>query len=209
VIKGKMNKDAAEKRAGADKGRLPVTLNIMMLLKKLIRQWDKPVMERLLVWTVCTLAFARSFRISELLCNSERTFDPDHTLLAEDVWERENRQGRVVLNVKLKCPKETKSAEPTVVDIFETEGPACPIRAWKKWKCRADVAIGTSLFKNESGIPLTGKKLNGYLKGLLEPYMDYSKGKITTHSFWAGIPTMLAAAGHDTDDIKKSWTLVE
>ena len=203
IIKGKMNKDAAEKRKGTEKGRLPVTLNVMMLLKKLIRQWEKPEMEKLLVWVVCTLAFAGSFRISELLCNTERTFDPCHTLLAEDVLERKDNTGRVVLNVRLKCPKEARDARPTVVDVFETNGPTCPVKAWKKWVCRTDRKNGTPLFRNVTGTPLTGKKLNGYLKGLLEPYLDYSKGRITTHSFRAGIPTMLAAAGHDKDDIKK------
>jgi hypothetical protein len=47
VLKGKMNKDTAEKRAGTQRTRLPITLNIMMLLKKLIRQWDRATMEKL------------------------------------------------------------------------------------------------------------------------------------------------------------------
>lgn len=203
VIKGKMNRDAAEKRASNGRGRLPVTLNVMLLLKNLIRKWEKPVMVKLLVWAVCTLAFAGSFRIHELLCKEQGQFDPNHTLLTEDVTEKRDSKGQTVLNIKLKCPKESRTAAPTIVDVFETEGSVCPVKAWTRWRERTTTKIGSPLFRLECGLPITGKWLNGVLKSLLEPYVDYSKGKITTHSFRAGIPTMLAAAGHDDEEIKK------
>jgi integrase len=202
VIKGKMNKDAVEKRSGSKRTRLPVTQNVMLLLKKLIRQWEKPIMEKLLIWCVCTLAFAGSFRIGEILCGREGQFDPDFTLLTEDVTERLS-EGNRTLCVRLKCPKETKTAAPTIVDVFESKGQLCPVKAWSRWRERAKVQTGSPLFKLESGVPLTGRKLNNYLKILLEPYIDYNKGSITTHSFRAGIPSLLAAAGHETEDIKK------
>jgi hypothetical protein len=202
VLKGKMNKDAAEKRSGTQRTRLPVTVNVMMLLKKLVRQWDKTIMEKLLVWAVCTLAFAGSFRIGELLCGREGQFDPDYTLLTEDVTECLNSVNKM-LSIRLKCPKETKSASPTIVDVFESKGPLCPVKAWSRWKERARTQRGRPLFVLESGTPLTGRKLNSYLKTLLEPYIDYNKGSITTHSFRAGVPSMLAAAGHDTEEIKR------
>ena len=202
VLKGKMNKDAAEKRAGTKRTRLPVTKNVMLLLKKLIRQWDKPVMERLLVWAVCTLAFAGSFRIGEILCGREGQFDPDFTLLTEDVTEGLSDGGKM-LSIKLKCPKETKTAAPTIVDVFESKGPLWPVKAWSRWRDRAVIRERKPIFVFENGTPLTSRKLNSYLKALLEPYIDYNKGTVTSHSFRAGIPSMLAAAGHDTEEIKQ------
>ncbi len=58
IIKGNMNRVVTEIRAGSNKGRLTVTLNVMVVLKKLFRQWEKPMSEKLLVWTVCTLPYA-------------------------------------------------------------------------------------------------------------------------------------------------------
>ncbi len=107
VLRGKMKKDAADKHAGTQRTRLPLTLIVMMLLKKLIRQWDKATIERLRVWAVCTLAFAGSFRIGEVIYRRERQFDPDFPLLTEDVTECLSG-GNKILSIKLKCPKETK-----------------------------------------------------------------------------------------------------
>jgi hypothetical protein len=53
-----MNEDEAEKRTSNNKGRLPVTMNVMLLLQKTIRTWERLMLEKLLVW-----AFEASFRI--------------------------------------------------------------------------------------------------------------------------------------------------
>ncbi len=42
VLKGKRNKDAADKHAGTQRTRFAIMLNMIMLLKKLIRQWERP-----------------------------------------------------------------------------------------------------------------------------------------------------------------------
>jgi hypothetical protein len=83
-----MNKDAAEKRTRNNKGRLPVTMNVMLLLKKMIRTWERLMLEKLLVW-----AFGGSFIIHELLCNAENQFDTDKTLLTEDIVEQQDNKG--------------------------------------------------------------------------------------------------------------------
>jgi hypothetical protein len=111
-------------------GVRPITLNIMMLLKKLIRQWDRATMEKLciLIWADCTLALPGYFRIGEILCGREGQFDPDFALLTEDVTEC-LRGGNKMLSIKLKSPKETKTAAPTIVDVFESGGPLCLVIA--------------------------------------------------------------------------------
>jgi len=63
VLKGKKNQEGVEKRNKEDKGRMPVTLTIMKILKEAIRAWDRPVEDKLLLWAVCTMAFHGSFRI--------------------------------------------------------------------------------------------------------------------------------------------------
>jgi hypothetical protein len=199
VLKGKKNEDAIVKRRGAAKRRLAVTENIMLLLKEKIRCWEKPAAEKLLVWAVCTIAFAGAFRIHEILCQLEATFDPDFELLGRDVCI--HGEGKS-LSFALKCPKENKSAAPVVVDVFANGGALCPIRAFWKWKKNATWRPDRPLFCWPDGTPLTGKRLNGVLKQLLSDVLIYAEGSVTSHSFRSGIASMMAAKGFNEHDIK-------
>ena len=106
---------ARSNRTEKKKGRMPMTIRLLPLLKGKIRQADLDTDMKLLMWAVSTLAFYRAFRIHELLSKNEATYDPDHTLLVEDVKLR-GQTGNQVLEISLKCPKEKKSGNPTVVD---------------------------------------------------------------------------------------------
>jgi hypothetical protein len=53
----------------------------MLVLKERIRRWNTNRADKLMVWAVCTIAFAGAFRIHELLCRLESTFDPEFELL--------------------------------------------------------------------------------------------------------------------------------
>jgi hypothetical protein len=198
VVKGKMNEDnIAKRRTGT--ARVAVTENIMLLLKDKIRSWDATGQDRLLVWAVCTIAFAGAFRIHELLCQLESTFDPDFELLGKGVVEHDT--GRSISFV-LQCPKEQKSAAPVVVDIFENTTELCPIKAYMKWRKKAKLRQDMPAFRWQDGTPFTGRKLNKILKELLKDHMTYASGKVTTHSFRSGIASMMAARGFAEDDIK-------
>jgi len=203
VVKGRANADAVEKRKAKKPERKPITMKVMALLKECIRRWEKPQEEKLLIWAVCTLAFGGSFRIGELLCRSEKAFDPDFDLLTEDIAVVENgKENTSKIVVKLKCPKENKKGPETIVDVFQTDNCACPVKAFRKWQEKAAPEKGQPLFRRKDGKPLTGRTLNRILKELLSPHFDYKKGFFTTHSFRAGIPSMMGAMGMANDDIK-------
>jgi hypothetical protein len=68
ILKGQQNIDSEGKRGGRDKGRLPMTISLMKLLKEKIRRWNKDDETKLLVWAVCTLAFHGAFRIHVMSC---------------------------------------------------------------------------------------------------------------------------------------------
>ena len=207
VIKGKQHLEAVEKRTLKDKGRLPVTLTIMEMIKETIRTSTYPVERKLLIWTVCTLAFHGSFRIHEILCQNETFFDPAYTLLARDVVKRQHKwpDGKTcdALQVTVKCPKESKKGAAAIVDVFETAGPTCPVKAFRRWSNLAHRAGDQVLFSTEEHIPLTGKRLNDILRRLLCEHIDFSKGQITAHSFRSGVPSLLASLGHCEEDIKR------
>ena len=207
VLKGKRNEEAVTKRCADHKGRLPVTLTVMKLMKEVIRGWSQPMEWKLLMWAVCTLAFHGSFRIHELLCQHETYFDPDFTLLEKDVQMQSQKlpggkEARVLI-VTVKAPKENKKGGVAVVDVYETGGPTCPVKAFCQWKNKRQEDGNKILFRSNDGVPLTGRRFNVLLKHLLEPHIDYSKGSITAHSFRSGIPSLLGALGHTDEEIKK------
>jgi hypothetical protein len=196
VVRGKKNEDALKKRAGQVPKRLAMTENIMLVLKERIRRSDRTTADKLLIWTVCTIAFAGAFRIHELLCKLESTFDPDFELCGADV-----RESQQVLSFTLKCPKEQKTAAPVVVDVFENGSRLCPLAAYRKWRKLTQLQMEMPVFRWSEGHPLTGKKLNSILTELLAD-MTEAHGSITTHSFRSGIASMMAQRGFCTDDIK-------
>jgi hypothetical protein len=172
----------------------------MLLFKKLISTSNFSGHDKALLWAVSTVAFAGAFRIHEILAKTESTFDPDFTLLTTDVTMSENA-GQETLHIKLKCPKESRSATATIVDIYPNDGKICPIRAFKKWRFLKYRDPLLPLFRFESGTPLTGAKLNSIMKQLLGPHTDPNVGFFATHSFRIGIASMLGQVGFEDQEI--------
>ena len=206
VLKGKKNAENISARRTGQDGRLPMTVNMMKLLKETIRVSDEDITWKLLLWAVCCLAFNGAFRIHELLAKSATEFDVDFTLLTEHIRLREGRatEGGRFLEVKLQCPKEDKTGKAVIVEVFESTGSLGPVKAFERWRSRTVAELGYPLFREQCGTPLTGRKLNSWLKRLLSPYVDYSKKKITSHSFRIGLATTLGTLGFSDSDIKQA-----
>jgi len=203
VLKGISNTDGIRTRKARWAGRLPMTINTMLLFHKLITRSQLAQHDKLLIWAVSTLAFAGAFRIHEILARHESTFDPDFTLLAEDVACTKTA-GKISLHVKLKCPKENRSATPTVVDVYENSGPLCPVSAFNTWANLAHREKKLPLFRLENGTPLTGARLNKVMKELLGPYTNTDRGFFASHSFRIGLATMLGQSGFEDQEIMAS-----
>jgi hypothetical protein len=150
---------------------------------------------------VCTAAFHGSFRIHEILTKESKTCDPDFTLLGQDVRMTSSSSssgpGRR-LSFYLKSPKEDKIGKTVVVDIYETLGSTCPVKAFRKWSKQANIQKDKPLFSSKHGKPLTGSLLNANIKSLLEDHIDYVIGGI----FRAGIPTLMAERGFGDKEIQ-------
>lgn len=205
VMKGLANLEATEKRRSVHKGRLPVTLALLKILKHRIRSQNWDTNKKLLVWAVCTMAFHGGFRIHELLARSSSTFDPDFTLLGQDakiqLCSIEGRQTKCI-EVRVKNPKESKAGSIAIIDVFETGGQTCPVKAFEKWSSRHSRVSDKPLFSENIGKPLTGRELNKLLKGLLKDIVDYRRGSITAHSFRSGLASLMAEKGMSDEDIQ-------
>jgi len=181
-----------------------MTINMMLVLKTLISRSSIGNHDKKLLWAISTIAFAGAFRIGELLAKSQSTFDPDFTLLARDIATSADKANKITLQVTLKCPKEARSAAPTVVDIYQNDGPLCPVKAflaWEKLKLREP---DLPLFRDESGAPLTSTKMNTTIRRFLDPYTDSEVGHFGTHSFRIGLASMLGEKGFSDENVKES-----
>jgi hypothetical protein len=204
VLKGISNRDGVTRRAEYLTGRLPMTTNVMMLFKKLVSKADMHTTDKALIWATATVAFAGAFRIHELLCKTESFFDPDFDLLEKDVSFSTDKTGKTTVHVKLKSPKESRDNKHTTVDIFQNDGPLCPIAALNTWRRMRKTQPNMPFFRLANGTPLTGAKMNQYMGKLLGPYTDTDIGKFTTHSFRIGLATELARLGCSDEEIKQA-----
>jgi hypothetical protein len=206
LLQGKRNMDNIVERKEVKVKRLPITMNVMRLLKEEIRRWNVALDQKLLVWAIAAIAFHGAFRIHELLCRIESEYDPDFTLLAEDmkVKNMEGAEQGKVLEIKLKCPKESKVGKAVIIDLFETQGTLCPVKAYERWQRTSKGQKGMPAFRDRLGLPVTGTKMNCWLKQLLGKHVDYNVGKFTGHSFRIGLATTLGTLGFSTDDIKEA-----
>ena len=203
VLKGIENRDGIDSRAKGWAGRLPMTKNAMLLFKQTIRDSLLHDHDKLLTWAVATIAFAGAFRIHEILSKTEATFDPDFTLLHRDITSSQ-QDGQTTLHIRLKCPKESRSAAATVVDIYENRSGLCPVKAYTKWVKLKNREKDLPAFRSFNGTPFTGAKLNRTMGVLLGPHTDKSIGYFATHSFRIGLASMLGQAGFEDQDIMTS-----
>ena len=188
--------------------RLAMTLPVLKLLKKLISMTSWSLEQKRLLWVVCTMAFHGSFRIHELLSKNVTCFDPTTTLLGNDVRlvnTKLDGKEEEILVVHLKSPKEEKLSQGVRVELFSTGTFSCPVRAWKSWRIltKGSLCPTKPVFRFPDGRCMTGAFFNMELKSLLGKYFNYDAGKYLSHSFRAGMASMMALAGYTDEAIMR------
>ena len=205
ILKGKKNLENIKNRQEAKPKRAPITLNTMLLLKIEIKNWESNREDKALVWTVCTMAFNGCLRIHEILCKEQDRFDPDFTLLGSDIKLKASKyQGKPIksIQLRLKSPKEDRIGKGKIIDIYQNDGPICPVKALERWmRLRSQTDINLPPFRWKNGSCLTGRKLNKLLKQFLSKHLDYNQGKFSSHSFRAGMATLMGTLGFSDEDI--------
>ena len=84
ILKGKENWDNVQKKLAGVVGRLPVTTLIMRMIKKIIKA-EISGLRKLLIWAVCCIQWNGCFRVHDIISKTVSEFDPQTTLLWEDV----------------------------------------------------------------------------------------------------------------------------
>ena len=204
LLKGRGNQD---KIMSLKKNqRLPVTVDILLLLGAVLDLSDMDLKYKSMVWSVALLAFFGSFRIGELLSKTARTIDKSYDLLKRDVVMTTKTVGgkkRELLLVSLKAPKEAKVGDgPVVVEVFSAGGDICPVQAYKKYTELVGVKrMDSAAFR----LPWSGEaykhgRFNTDLKKLLGPHIHY--GTVSGHSFRAGLSSLMASSGFKEEEVQ-------
>ena len=205
----KMAKKAIAGRANIQEkkaSRLAMTPDVMWLLKTKLAKAVIPLVKKRLIWAVACTLFVGSLRSGETLPSNKTVFVKDATLLNKHVTsESKNIEGqsRKFLKLFLEAPKEDRTGRGVEVELFEINNFFCPVTAWNKWRNSSKLAHQPNLpvFRLEDGSGYTAKELNSDLKALLEDEVDYSNGRVSSHSFRAGITSTMARLGYSKEMI--------
>ena len=155
---------------------------------------------------MCLICFFGGFRIHKILSKTQTSFDPAFTLLGRDIRVAKlkvKNETISVLQILIKSPKEDRTGKEVIIDVYETKGKFCPVKYFEKWLNSNPPNSKTKpAFLKPNGAPFTGKEFNKILKQLLSPHIDYSKKRISTHSFRGGMATLLGQIGFTDEQIQ-------
>ena len=113
-------------------------------------------------------------------------------------------------SIHLKLPKEQRLQNGITVELFATNSFLCPVTAFNNYvrDCPFFLADDKPVFQTMDVKGYTRKMFNADLKVLLHGHVDYKDGKITSHSFRAGLATELAKLGGIDFFLVLVWFLV-
>lgn len=186
--------------------RRPVTTSLMLTIKKKLAASRYNIEKRRLIWMVCTALFSGSLRAGELLPVTRNKYVESSTMMRSDVMLSEpvidGERVRVVL-LRIRSPKEMRANTETVVELMGFGNFYDPVTAMEKYlKLRTQLSEDDQPLALLQGWGYTQAMFNADIRTLLGDTYDYAKEGVLSHSFRAGVTTMLARLGATDDEIK-------
>ena len=178
ALKGRKNAESLEE----DLSRAVVTVGDMEEIKRKLAKLAMKTDKKRSIWAVLVLLFMGSLRGSELLSYNKLKFDPVKTLLGGDISliKAIGPNGREV-EIRLKQPKTGRSNPHQVVEMAETGGLLCSIKAWNSWRKDRKTPLlgGRPALTWSDGNLITMQEINLLLAALLPK----APTKIKTRAF--------------------------
>ena len=194
--------------------RIPITPATLLILKHKIFDKPWPRIKKRLVWSICTTLFVGSFRVGEVLAVRPKKHVSGSTLLGKHISVCSASiagEQRSYIKVRLENPKEDRSRLGADVELFSLPGLFFDrVDAFMKWSEESSLALEDNLpvYRWESGANVTPSELNSILKELLAGTITYQDGKVSSHSFRAGVSSTMAKLGYTEEEIQLQgrWT---
>ena len=102
---------------------------------------------------------------------------------------------------KIKSGKTNKTGKPETIVVYATGDSTCPVIAIKKMQeMNRRLSADLPFFSANGAQPVTQNRFNSILKDLTDN--TFKKGKLSGHSFRAGIPSMLGKMGYSDEQLK-------
>jgi hypothetical protein len=183
ILKGLRNKRAKYSCKQQKKSYSPLTLEILIKVRKFLKNAKESKTSKQSLWTACVTAFWGCFRLREIVCKTKHRFDRFSDLTWEDI-----KFGKEWVSIMLKSPKAGKPIKVVLGSIAEKK--LCPRENLKKLKKvlkrKGIFEEKLPVFRTGTGRNLRPKDLVACLDSLKLPRKSFS-GK----SFRAGIPNCL------------------
>ena len=205
VLKGKEHYEEARATLERKPKRVAVTVQVMKLLLRKIKESEMSGEMKTRLWLICCLMWNASLRVSEVLSKQEREFDPLTTLCESDVEcakiEVSPGKYKEILRYHLKSPKERRIGNGIKLEIFENGSFCCPVRAWKVWRAKVVLKKDHPVFMDSEQKCFTGKAFNRILSKLTLCLTEGTDGMIKSHSFRSGMATEMGRMGFSEEEI--------
>lgn len=165
--------------------RLPITISVLKSIKSRLHHFAFDIADKRMLWAASCVAFYGFLRASEFTCQAKNRFDPDQSLLRQDIIRTDT-----MFLLKVKASKTDPFRRGLTVPLAQTNTSTCPVSAISKYLMMTpNRALDRPLFQFTSGDFLTRHSLTSILRDLL------SSGDYASHSFRIGAATSAAAAG--------------
>ena len=188
-------------------GRAAVDVNDLTIIRSNLMKMGLSHHDRVLLWFSMLCMFYGSLRVHEVFPTKKSEYDPKRTLLRKDIkLKRVHVNGTPVevLILDIKSPKEANGS-PVKVELFANGTKSCPVNAYKKllsfWGHRKHNE--SPLTTREDKSLWSGRCLNKLLMPLTVGIEKPGGKRILSHSFRAGIPTLMARAGYSDAEIQR------
>ena len=168
ILKGQDNWDKLQAKMLGKDGRLPVTKNVMKMLKQKLLDINWTVTEKRLFWAVATLAWSGAVRIHELFSREKLQFDTQTTLVWGDIQTGSLNLGKEsvkTIRVHVKSPKVDRVGAGDIIEVYEIGNFMCPVAALIRYREASKVREERDMpiFRFSSGECLTGSEMNSRL----------------------------------------------
>ena len=170
--------------------RLPITLQLMHNLKRLLSQQPSSY-DNIMLWATCCLAFCGFLRVSEFTVPTQGDYDELTHLSLKDI-SVDSRSNPRLIKVHIKQSKTDLFRQGVDIFLGATDSPICPVAGILPYLAVRGSQPGP-LFITNDGKNLTRLLFSKRIDALLES-LQVDTTQYNTHSFRIGAATTAAQA---------------